>query len=279
MFANTFQSSRQQIPSYVRARAEVRSAFARAGHGTRLIDLFETGGLRLRIPNAGDRCEAVVLNTAGGLAGGDEVRLSFAIGQRSVVCVTTLSAEKIYRADDKPAVVATDLKVDEDAELVWMPQETILFNGSGLERSLDIDMATSASVIAVESTVFGRVAGGERLGSGSFRDRWRIRRGGSLVFGDDVRLDGEISEIMKKVAVGNGACAIATLVYVSANAESSLSSVRDAFDAPGLNGGASAWNGMLVARLAGREPLNVRNAVAEVLRRLSRSALPRVWLI
>jgi urease accessory protein len=220
-----------------------------------------------------------VLNTAGGLAGGDEARLSFSLGPQSAVCITTQSAEKIYRADDKPVVVATDLKVDEGADLVWMPQETILFNGSGLERSLDIDMAESASVIAVESTVFGRVACGERLSAGSFRDRGRVRRGGSLAFADDVRLDGEISEIMRKVAVGNGARAIATIIYVSANAEESLSSVRDVFDAKILDGGASAWNGMLVARLSGRDPFDVRNAVVEVLRRLSRSALPRVWSI
>ncbi|MFA5958624.1 urease accessory protein UreD [Hyphomicrobium sp.] len=263
----------------MRARAEVRGVFERAGRKTRLIDTFETGGLRLRIPNSDDRCEAVVLNTAGGLAGGDEAHLSFALGRKSNVCLTTQSAEKIYRADDKPAVVAAKIDVGDGANLLWMPQETILFNGSGLSRSLHIDMSESASVIAVEITVFGRVARGERLGAGVFRDRWRIRRGGSLVFADDVRLEGEISDIVQKAAVGNGVCAIATLVYLSSKAEKSLQSVRTVLDAKVIDGGASAWNGMLVVRFAAREPLDVRNAVAEVLRRLSRAALPRVWSI
>lgn len=279
MFANAFQSSLPAIPSYVRASAEVRGTFARAERTTKLIDTFETGGLRLRTPKAGEWCEAVVLNTAGGLAGGDEVRMSFVAASNANVCITTQSAEKIYRAEDRPVMLAADIHVGDGASLVWMPQETILFDGSGLERSLTIEMAENASVLAVESTVFGRVARGERLSTGVFRDRWRIRRGAGLVFADDVRLAGAISEIAEKAAVGNGACAVATLVFLAPDAEDRLPMVRSIVETDRIDGGASAWNGMLIVRLAGRDPFDVRSVVTAVLRQLSRIPLPRVWSI
>lgn len=279
MFANAFQSSLPAIPSYVRASAEVRGSFARTERTTKLIDAFETGGLRLRTPNAGEWAEAVVLNTAGGLAGGDEARMSFVVGAHADVCITTQSAEKIYRAEQKPVVLDAEVRVGDGASLVWMPQETILFDCSGLKRSLKIEMAENASVLAVESTVFGRVARGERLSAGLFHDRWRIRRGGSLVFAEDVRLAGAISEIMEKAAVGNGAHAIATLAFLSPGAAAYLPMVRTIVETDRIDGGASAWNDMLIVRLAGRDPLNVRNVVSEILRQLSKNPLPRVWSI
>ncbi|MET1047198.1 MAG: urease accessory protein UreD [Hyphomicrobium sp.] len=279
MFASAFQSSRPEIPSYVRARAEVRGVFARTGATTRLLDSFETGGLRLRTPNVAEGCEGVVLNTAGGLAGGDDAVMTFAVERKADVTITTQSAEKIYRADDRPATLAANLSVAAGGRLTWMPQETILFDGSRLKRALNIQLDERSSVIAAEMTVFGRVARGEQLTSGSVYDRWRVRRGGTLIFADDVWLDGEISEIMQKAAVGDGACAIATLVHVAPNAEKGLQAVRAIIDAAPAEGGASAWNGMLVVRLAARDPLGVRTAVAHVLRRLSRRTLPRVWSI
>lgn len=279
MFANAFQSSLPAIPSYVRASAEVRGTFARTERTTKLIDTFETGGLRLRTPNAGEWAEAVVLNTAGGLAGGDEARMSFVVGANADVCITTQSAEKIYRAEQKPVVLDAEIRVDDYASLVWMPQETILFDGSGLKRSLTIEMAENASVLAVESTVFGRVARGERLSAGLFRDRWRIRRGGRLAFADDVRLAGAISETIEKVAVGNGAHAIATLAFLSPSAGAYLPIVRAVVETDRIDGGASAWDEMLIVRLAGRDPLDVRNIVSEILLRLSKNPLPRVWSI
>lgn len=279
MFASASPSDRLSVPSYVRAKGVVRARFERAGRATRLVDSFETGGLRLRIPNAERDCDAVLLNTAGGMTGGDESRLSFTVGDKARVRITTQSAEKIYRADDAPAVVVTDLTIGEGANLTWMPQESILFDGSGLSRTLNVDMAPSASLIVLEMTVLGRVARSERLQSGSFRDRWRIRRGGTLVFAEDVRLDGDISATMAQPATGAGACAIATLLYVSPLAENRLESLRAALSKAHVDCGASAWNGLLVARFAARDPFDLRRGVVTALRRLSRTEMPKIWSI
>jgi urease accessory protein len=244
-----------------------------------LIDSYETGGLRLRMPNSADGCEAVVLNTAGGMTGGDQWRLRFTAGRKSRIRLTTQSAEKIYRTDGDATVIATDLSIGESAHVTWVPQETILFDGSGLKRTLAVQMAENATALLLEMTVFGRVARGEQLRSGAFRDRWRVRRGTSLVFAEDVRLDGDMAATLQKTAAGSGATAIATLLYVSQNAEKSLNAVRMVLEDAIPECGASAWNGMLLARFAGQDPFEVRGLVARVLQRLSRRDLPKVWSI
>ncbi len=279
MFDSASPSDRRLVPSYVRAKGIVHGRFERAGGVTRLVDNFETGGLRLRLPNAGRECDAVLLNTAGGMTGGDESSLSFAVGAKARVRITTQSAEKIYRADHAPAVVATELTLGEGASLTWIPQETILFDGSGLSRTLSAEMSASASLIILEMTVLGRVARGERLTSGAFRDRWRIRRDGQLVFADDVRLEGDISSVMAKPVTGAGACAIGTLLYVSPAAEGRLESVRSALSQSKAACGASAWNGLFIARFAARDPFDVRRAVVTALQRLSRTEMPKIWSI
>lgn len=278
MFAHEYQSS-TPVPQFMRARGSVQGRFERAGRTTRLIDSYETGGLRLRMPNSPDGCEAVVLNTAGGMTGGDEWRLNFAAGRKSRIRLTTQSAEKIYRTDGDTSVIATDLSIEDGAMLTWVPQETILFDGSKLKRSLDVCMAENATALVLEMTVFGRVARGERLRSGTFRDRWRVRRGSSLVFAEDVRLHSDIGATLQKAAAGHGATTIATLLYVSPNAEKSLNAVRKILEGANTDCGASAWNGLLVARFAGCDSLEVRGLVARVLRRLSRCDLPKVWSI
>lgn len=267
------------VPAYVRAESKVDVRFERAGSATRIADIFETGGLRLKVPNSGNGCEAVLINTAGGMTGGDTSQLSCVAGRNSKLRITTQSAEKIYRAEFDPALVSVELKLEERASLAWLPQETILFDGSRLKRALNVDMPTSATLLVVEMTVFGRVARKELMTNGCFADRWRVRREGKLVFAEDVRLDGDIGAVMQKAAVGAGAAAIATLLYVAPNAEARLNSLRATLGEAQSDCGASAWNGMLVARFAAPDPMHVRRDVARALERVSRADVPRIWSV
>ncbi len=60
-----------------------------------------------------------------------------------------------------------------------------------MNRTLDADVDSSGHLLAVEAIVLGRTAMGEAARSVSVTDRWRIRRGGKLVFADGLRLDGD----------------------------------------------------------------------------------------
>lgn len=260
-----------------RARGEIRAEFAAHGACTRIGRLYETGGLRLRFPKAHEVCEGVIVNTAGGVVGGDRAQLSFAAAAGAHVVLTTQSAEKIYRADGPPARIETLLTLGAGAALHWLPQETILFDRAALVRSLDVDMAADARLVACESVVFGRQAMGESCVSGDFRDRWRVRRGGRLIFAEDVRLAETPAALLERPAIGAGARALATFLFVSPDAPARLDDCRAALEGVPCESGVSALDGFLVARLVSPSPENLRLAILRLFSCLLGRAAPRVW--
>ena len=265
-----------------RAEGVVRVAIARAGAATRPQRVFETGGLRARFPHAGADCEAVIVNTGGGMAGGDRAEVEIALGPGGRAMATTQSAEKIYRAAGAPVRIETRLKVESGAALVWAPQETLLFQGAHLLRRLEADVAEDAALTLLEATVFGRIAHGETRIDATFHDDWRVRRGGKLVFAEAVRLE-QAGARLDRPAVGAGARAIATLVHLAPDAADRLEAVRAALEAvaeaPGerLEAGAGIVDGCLVARVLSPAPQRLRAALVAVLGALLGRGSPRVW--
>jgi urease accessory protein len=265
-----------------RARGEARAAFARIGAKTAPARVYEAGGLRLRFPHSAGLCEAVLVNTGGGVAGGDRAAIELTLEDGADVHATTQSAEKIYRSEGEAAEVATRLNLAAGARLAWIPQETILFDRSRLDRRLEADIATDASLLLIESIVFGRLAMGEERIAASLRDHWRIRRGGRLVFADELRLD-EAAEALSRPAIGRDARAVASFLFMAPEAAAHLDALRATFDeiaekdgAP-LEAGASALDGFLVGRALSRDPARLRALVLAVMMALTGRPAPRVW--
>lgn len=262
-----------------RARGEARIAVDGNGAVPRLDRLYQSGSAKIRLPRIkrGAPIEAVLLNTAGGLTGGDRFTVSVDVGETGGAVATTQAAERIYRSAAGRAEVETRLNVGENARLDWLPQETILFDRSALSRRLSADLAATATLLAVEAIVLGRAARGERVTSTFLSDSWRIRRAGRLVFADTVRLEGDTTEVLAGTATGSGATAFATLLFAAPDAEERLSAVRDALEATPVEGGASAWNGILVARLVATSGQLLRAAVISLVHSLRGVPMPRVW--
>ncbi|HUZ68022.1 MAG TPA: urease accessory protein UreD [Beijerinckiaceae bacterium] len=265
-----------------RARGEIRAAFAADDGCTHLGRLFETGGLRLRFPKSQRGCEAVIVNTAGGMAEGDCANLDFSAGPGVEATIATQAAERIYRGDGPAGSPATEvsvsLRLGEAACLRWLPQETILFDRARLSRRLDVDLAPSAALIIFESFVFGRLASGETRTCGMLRDRWRVRRAGRLAFAEDMRLEGAIGSTLDRPACGGSARACATLLYIAPDAEGYIEEARARLRAASrCEWGASAWNGMLVVRLLSNLPEALRAAAFDLLDALPGGGAPRVW--
>lgn len=271
------------VPREVRARCVVRATFQRTVRGTGRNQVHQGGGLRLLFPRSnGDRCEAVLVNTGGGIAGGDRWDLGFGLEPGARASLTSQSAERVYRAQRDPAVVTARIDLGAGADFEWLPQETILFDGARLQRVIEAEMAADASLTIVESIVFGRASMGEEVVSGGMHDRWRVRRAGKLVFAEDLRLDGDITKILDRPACGEGARALATILMVGPQAEARLAAVRAALDTacsaePAIGHGASAWDGKLVGRLASASAGALRGAVGRFLTLVRGRPLPRVW--
>jgi len=260
-----------------RADAEARASFARVGERTEPGRIFETGGLRWRFPRSSSPCEAAIVNTGGGVAGGDSYRLSLELGENAEVETTTPSAEKIYRSDGQAACIATRLVVAPRARLFWLPQETLMFEGARLERRLDVDTAGEAVLVIAESFVFGRLAMGESRIDASMKDSWRIRRDGELVFADETRLN-HAGAALDRRAVGAGARALSTIVAAAPNIEARLPDLRAALEAAGdgVEAGASAFDGFIVARLLSASPNRLRAALIASIVALG-GRKPRLW--
>lgn len=269
------------LPQANRARGVIRARFTRAGARTAAAQLYAGGGLRLRCPTVGPGltpdCEAVIINTAGGMVGGDHAVIAIEAAAGAGVTLTTQSAEKIYRSTGAPTRLETTLRLGPGTLLEWLPQETILYDRAAFHRSLEVDMAGDATLLLVEILVFGRLAMGETFGSGTVRDRWRVRRDGALLFAEELHIAGDAAALMERPALGGGARAAATLLLVAPDAEARLPAAREALAAAPCPGGASAWNGLLLARLLSPSPALVRAAIISLLAGLRGRAAPRVW--
>jgi len=261
-----------------RAQGAVRFGVHVKDGATRRGDLHESGSLRVRFPSPeAEGLSGVFVNTAGGIAGGDRFDIDIAAGEGSRLTLTTAAAEKVYRAAGPAAQLNIALKAEAGSHLAWLPQETILFDQARMLRWIDIDLAESASLLLCEIVVFGRAAMGERMRHGEFVDRWRVRRGGRLVFAETVRLDGDIGEKLGNPAIAKGGAAVGTALIVPGDA-ALVERIRETSKSFGAEVGMSAWNGFAMARFCAQDAARLRADMMAVLGRASGSALPRLWL-
>jgi urease accessory protein len=267
-------------PRMQRARGDGRVVTKTIDGRTRLATLYQDGCAKIRLPHTHNNAlEAVLINTAGGLTGGDEMAWSGSIAAGGKAVLTTQACERIYRSLGGPARVRTNLTVGDGAHLDWLPQETILFATSQLDRRIDIDLGTGATLTAVEAVLLGRDAMGELALDAALRDNWRIRRNGRLVHAEANRLDGLASE-RNGLSLLDGKRAFATIVHVGTDHDAiqqRLAELRQISSGhPGI--AASAQGERLVIRALAQSGLALRRLIVPILSHLSGAGtLPRMW--
>ncbi|MCR9123562.1 MAG: urease accessory protein UreD [Phyllobacteriaceae bacterium] len=253
---------------------------------TRLDALHQKANAKIRIPKAyGPALEAVLINTAGGLTGGDRLDWSAAAGAGTHLVIATQACERIYKSAGGAARQSTKLDIGAGARLDWLPQETILFDDSALDRSIEIDLAPDAIFTGLETLVLGRAAMGETVRRTVLRDRWRIRRAGALIHADNLRLDGDISALADGPATLAGCTAIATLVHVAPSDDEQRAALvqrlREALapmSGADMRAGVSAFAGKCIVRLLAPDAYRLRPLAIEALAILRDGApLPAVW--
>lgn len=263
----------------IRARGLISLTTAAHGGVTRRARVREEGALRLRFPReARDRLDAVLVNVAGGMAGGDVFGVSLSAGEGARLMVTTAAAEKVYRALGRETVANFALEAGEGASLAFLPQETILFDRVRLSRRFDLAMHASARLIACDLTILGRAAMGEDVRSLWLNDQWRLRRAGKLIWADAMRIDGDAQQQLAALATGGGARAFGSLLYAAPDAARHLEALRASLSAaPGCEAAATSFDGLLVARFMAHDGAGARAAMARALALLPDAAPPRSW--
>lgn len=279
MFANAPPDSAEgEIFAGNRAVGRVALAVASSPHGSRRRQVHESGSLRVRFPNgAGSGAlDAVIVNTAGGMTGGDRFAIDVAVGAGARLSVTTAAAEKIYRSLGPDTRVGVKLEVGPGGALAWLPQETIVFDQVRLRRTIDIDLAPDANLVLAEAIVFGRSAMGETVVQGHFSDAWRVRVGGALVFAETLRLGGAIAQRLAQRAIAGGGLAVATVLKLPSD-DSAVTAIRTCENDFVGEVGVSTWNGLALARLVAPDGAALRRDLISALTAFG-APLPRLWL-
>lgn len=268
------------LPAAQRVAGRGRLFCGKSGGRTRLQRLYQDGSAKIRMPAVqGDPLEAVLINTAGGLTGGDRLGWEIEVGEGASASITTQACEKIYRAASDRAETKVSLTVGAGGSIAWLPQETIVFNRAAFARALHVELAVGAEALLLEATLFGRLAMGERTVLGNFHDRWRVCQGGRLIHAEDFRIGPDIAAGLQRQAVTGGALASATMLLVSPRAETLLEPARAII---GDQGGASFWSvgqsGKLLARLTAGDGYQLRKRLIPLVELLNgRAGLPKLW--
>ena len=232
-------------PVQPRAIGQAFLSAKRRGSQTVLDDLHQAGSLKVLFPQPRTTAlTGVLLNTAGGITGGD---------------VFTLSADT---GDGGQLTLTTTLTVQRGGCLHWLPQETLLYNGAALERRLQIDMAEDARLLMVEPLVFGRAAMGEVLSELYFTDHIDLTRAGAVIFADRTRLTGDAATLLQGRATGAAHGAMASVLYAAPDAEVALDDIRSLLPASG--GVSLVHDNLLFVRLLAPDSFVLRQTLDSI---------------
>ena len=247
--------------------------------GNKLEELYQSGCAKLMLPKTyGEMTEAVMLNTSGGITGGDRLNVKIQVENGAVVA-TSQTAERLYRSITEPAKIEIRLRANNAATLYWLPQETIIFDGAELDRTVCLDMSADSKCLLAETIVMGREAMGDDIRVCHFTDNWRLYREGQLFHAESLRLTDRVAEIMAVPAGGNGARLLSTILYAGFDAEQMAGLLTSVVETCSSKCAMSCWNDRLVIRLMSPHPRFARADINELLCALGGQPLPRVWQV
>ena len=284
-FAMASMTSRKETAPLARSEGRIELRYRQREEGPALAHLYQRGCGRVRFPTVdhAEYPEAVLINTAGGLTGGDHMSYQVTLEAGAGLTVSGQAAEKIYRSTGSTAVIEAEIHVARGAVLEWLPQETILFEKSRLRRMNSVYLEPGSRLIALEATLFGRTAHGETLRSASVRDGWKIWRDGRLLWFDNFVLEGDIHAKLQRRAVLDGATGMATILIADDQAERYLDVARKLAGECGVRTAVTCRDELLIMRVVAKSGYELRKCLARILNGMRSElaghpvALPKVW--
>ncbi|KAM3089675.1 urease accessory protein UreD [Phormidesmis sp. 146-35] len=234
-------------------------------------------------PEGDEVCHSVILHTAGGLVGGDRLSCDLRLHPTSRALITTAAAAKIYRTTGKPAQQSTHLRLDADACLEWLPQETIVFNQSIYRQHLRVDLAPGACWLGWDLTRFGRSARGEKFVEGEWRSHTEVWQEDRPLWIDRQRLVGSEESFTSPHGLNN--CpVIGSLALVGQSVEPEfIEKARSLWTGNPEFAGVTRLISGLLCRYRGHSTMEARQWFVEVWRSLRGLycdrpvCIPRVW--
>jgi urease accessory protein len=259
--------------------------YAKRQNQTQLIHAHHQAPLKIQrsfYPEGGEICHSVILHTAGGVVGGDQLSSDIYLQDHSQVLITTAAASKIYRSNGHQATQNIQIKLDSNSCLEWLPQETIIFNDANYHQNIRVELAENATFMGWEITRFGRSARGEKFVSGNFRSHTEIWRLGKPLWIDRQWVPG-CEEVFHSHHGLAGNAIAGTLVWLQNPVSNEIvTQARNLWQGTGEIGVTRLEHGFL-CRYRGSISSEVRNWFTDVWQLLRMSYLqrtaciPRVW--
>jgi len=156
-------------------------------------------------------CQCIIVHPPAGIVAGDRLALAVQVRSRSLVQLTTPGAAKWYRSPGTEAIQTFDARVEENATLEWLPQGAIVYDGARARNQLTVQLANSATVIAVDVVALGRRAADERFRCGEWRQRVDFVRNDAPIWSERAVIRGESRLLSSPVGL-NDAGVVGTLV-------------------------------------------------------------------
>lgn len=274
------------LPDFVRVAARLRLEAAGSAAATRIRERHEAGAFRFRFPNgSGPGREAMLVNIAGGLAGGDRLQMQLGAQEAASLTVSSATAERIYRSAGADTRISLDVTLEDQAAFAFLPQETILQEGARLRRTLTLRLAPEARLLLGEMLCFGHAARMEPFKSGLFHDSWRIYRDGRLILAEETRIAGDFAQSLAMPACLGAKRAMAVLLLAGPACAETLPALRAVLARhPAIEAGASApdgASGLVIARFLAEDGAALRVAFAEAVRAIAPAdlRLPRLFML
>ena len=276
---------RDDLPVDAGWHARLALGFERRGERTVLARREHDGPLVVQKalhPEGEAVCHAIVVHPPAGIAGGDQLRLDVSAGAGAHALLTTPGAGKWYRTAGPAASQHVTIDAGEGAVVEWLPQETLLYDGSVADIGWHARLAATARLVAWDILCLGRTGSGERYAKGTARFSTRIERAGRPLWVERGRV-GAGSAAMQSGAGLAGRTVSGTLVATGgAVPDDLLGACREIRPQEG-EGAVTRLPGLFVARYRGDESESARHYFAALWRLLRpavagrEAVLPRIW--
>ncbi|MGE0484197.1 MAG: urease accessory protein UreD [Gammaproteobacteria bacterium] len=221
-----------------------------------------------------------LLHPPGGLVGGDTLDIALDAAPGSHALVTTPASGKVYRSAGPRARQDLRIAVDNDACLEWLPQDTILFDGSDFAQRTAIDLGADARLVAREMIALGRPAHSDRYARGRLDQALLIRRAGRTLLEERLRLVAPSN--LLAAPWGLGGATVFGALYACPAGHAALDAVRALAAAP-LRAAATLFDDLLCLRVLGDDASALRDYLAQAWAAVREAVVgvrpcpPRVW--
>ncbi len=264
--------------------ARLELGFAQRGLRTAPVHRRHSGPLSVQRPfyPEGEPCHIYLLHPPGGVVGGDCLEIDVCVERNAHALITTPASGKFYRSSGALATQHQHLRVLGNGVLEWMPQDTILFSGSHVQMTTQVELSNDARFAGWDILCFGRPASNDEYHQAYCRQAFELWRDGKPLIIERAAYQSD-SGMMQASWGLQRYTAAGTFVISDANAE--LLQAARSIEIPPEIGIVSSTliDDVLVCRMLGHQGMQTRETftrIWQVIRPLlldREACIPRIW--